>query len=73
MAPWCWRRSSPPHDGRVAVIDFMPINRGNSSLIRLVEGRAGKVEMCMHLKLRFDYGSSVPWVAKLKTIAASVL
>jgi len=54
------------NDGRVAVIDFMPVNRGNSSLVRLVEGRAGKVEMCMHLKLRFDYGCSVPWVTRLE-------
>jgi GH15 family glucan-1,4-alpha-glucosidase len=53
-------------DGQVAVIDFMPINRANSSLVRLVEGRAGKVEMGMHLKLRFDYGSSVPWVNRLE-------
>jgi GH15 family glucan-1,4-alpha-glucosidase len=53
-------------DGRVAVIDFMPINRDDSSLVRLVEGRAGNVEMNMHLKLRFDYGSSVPWVTRLQ-------
>jgi GH15 family glucan-1,4-alpha-glucosidase len=53
------------NDGRVAVIDFMPINRDSSSLVRLVEGRAGKVEMDMHLRLRFDYGSSVPWVSRL--------
>jgi GH15 family glucan-1,4-alpha-glucosidase len=54
------------NDGRIAVIDFMPINRGNSSVVRLVEGRAGKVEMNMHLKLRFDYGSSIPWVTRLE-------
>jgi GH15 family glucan-1,4-alpha-glucosidase len=51
--------------GRVAVIDFMPLDRSNSSLVRVVEGRAGEVEMYMHLKLRFDYGSSVPWVTRL--------
>jgi glucoamylase len=53
-------------DGRVAVIDFMPLNRANSSLVRLVEGRSGAVDMYMHLKLRFDYGSSVPWVSRLE-------
>jgi hypothetical protein len=39
---------------------------GNSSVVRLVEGRAGKVTMRLHLKLRFDYGSSVPWVTRLE-------
>src|SRR5258708_38026663 len=29
-------------EGRIAVIDFMPPGHGNSSVVRLVEGRAGK-------------------------------
>jgi GH15 family glucan-1,4-alpha-glucosidase len=53
-------------EGRIAVIDFMPPGLGNSSVVRLVEGRAGKVTMRLHLKLRFDYGSSVPWVTRLE-------
>jgi glucoamylase len=53
-------------DGRVAVIDFMPFEHPTSSVVRLVEGRAGKVAMDMHLKLRFDYGTSVPWVTRLE-------
>jgi hypothetical protein len=53
-------------EGRVAVIDFMPPGHGNSSVVRLVEGRAGKVTVRLHLKLRFDYGSSVPWVTRLE-------
>jgi GH15 family glucan-1,4-alpha-glucosidase len=53
-------------DGRVAVIDFMPFPRNTSSVVRLVEGRAGKVAMDMHLKLRFDYGASIPWVTRLE-------
>jgi GH15 family glucan-1,4-alpha-glucosidase len=52
-------------DGSVALIDFMPIGRASSSVIRLVEGRRGKVPMRMHLTLRFDYGSTVPWVTQL--------
>ena len=52
-------------DGQVAVIDFMPIGRADSSLVRRVEGRRGKVSMCMHLVLRFDYGSATPWVTEL--------
>jgi GH15 family glucan-1,4-alpha-glucosidase len=60
-------------EGRVAVIDLMPRARRsasddvpeNSSLVRIVEGRRGRVAMTMELGLRFDYGSSVPWVTAL--------
>ena len=53
-------------DGRVAVIDFMPIGRANSSVIRLVQGQRGKVAMRLHMALRFDYGTTVPWVTQLE-------
>src|SRR6516165_9065411 len=53
-------------NGSVALIDFMPIGQGSSSVIRLVKGRSGKVAMQMHLALRFDYGSTVPWVTQLE-------
>ena len=66
MAPWCWKRFSIPADGRVALIDFMPIGHANSSVIRLVKGQRGKVAMRLHLTLRFDYGTTVPWVTQLE-------
>ena len=53
-------------DGSVALMDFMPMGQGNSSVIRLVKGRRGKVAMQMHLVLRFDYGVTVPWVTQLE-------
>jgi carbohydrate kinase (thermoresistant glucokinase family) len=53
-------------DGRVALIDFMPIGQANSSVIRLVKGQRGKVAMRLHLTLRFDYGTTVPWVTQLE-------
>jgi carbohydrate kinase (thermoresistant glucokinase family) len=53
-------------NGSVALIDFMPIGQGDSSVIRLVKGRGGKVAMQMHLALRFDYGVTVPWVTRLE-------
>jgi len=53
-------------DGRVALIDFMPVGQADSSIIRLVEGRRGKVAMRSHLTLRFDYGTTVPWVTRLE-------
>ena len=61
-------------EGSVALIDFMPRARTgssdsvpvNSSVVRIVEGRRGRVAMAMHLALRFDYGASVPWVTALR-------
>src|SRR5829696_6037145 len=49
-------------DGTVAVIDFMPARDRDPNLVRLVEGRTGRVRMRTELVLRFDYGSVVPWV-----------
>ncbi|TAL80676.1 MAG: glycoside hydrolase family 15 protein [Beijerinckiaceae bacterium] len=51
--------------GSIALIDFMPVNASASSIIRIVEGRAGEVSVSMDMTLRFDYGSSVPWVTRL--------
>jgi GH15 family glucan-1,4-alpha-glucosidase len=52
-------------DGAVTVVDFMPPRGENSDVVRLVQGRAGRVRMRMHLVLRFDYGVAVPWVTRL--------
>jgi carbohydrate kinase (thermoresistant glucokinase family) len=52
-------------NGRVSLIDFMPIGHANSSIIRLVKGQRGKVAMRLHLAVRFDYGITVPWVTQL--------
>ena len=48
--------------GEVALIDFMPVGQRHSAVVRIVEGRRGRVAMTMSLALRFDYGSAVPWV-----------
>src|SRR5690606_25817505 len=52
-------------EGTAVVIDFMPIDGRQSDLVRLVQGRRGRVKMAMELVLRFDYGSYVPWVSRL--------
>jgi GH15 family glucan-1,4-alpha-glucosidase len=52
-------------DGLVSIIDFMPVRGGWPELVRIVVGRRGTVEMDMELVLRFDYGSTVPWVSQL--------
>ncbi len=67
-------------DGVAAIIDFMPIRdgigdstgpqsgspgRGDPDVVRIVEGRRGRVPMRMELVIRFEYGSAVPWVQKV--------
>ena len=49
-------------EGAVRLIDFMPIRERNSDVVRIVEGIRGKMDLCMKLSLRFDYGRTVPWV-----------
>jgi GH15 family glucan-1,4-alpha-glucosidase len=49
--------------GSAALIDFMAVER--NSVVRIVEGRTGTVEMRFELSLRFEYGSAVPWVTRL--------
>ena len=51
--------------GSVAIIDFMPIKTSSSHFVRIVEGCSGGVAVGMGSTLRFDYGSSVPWVTRL--------
>ena len=52
-------------EGEVAVIDFMPPRSQVPELIRVVEGRRGRVPMHFELVIRFDYGSIIPWVRRL--------
>jgi GH15 family glucan-1,4-alpha-glucosidase len=49
--------------GSVALIDFMAAEK--DSVVRIVEGRGGSVEMRFDLALRFEYGSAIPWVTRL--------
>ncbi|HXN44477.1 MAG TPA: glycoside hydrolase family 15 protein [Xanthobacteraceae bacterium] len=53
-------------EGAVTVIDFMPLRRNHSHLVRIVRGERGRVAMRFELVLRFDYGSIVPWVTRLE-------
>ncbi|MCS6303594.1 MAG: glycoside hydrolase family 15 protein [Nitrospira sp.] len=52
-------------DGSVAVVDCMPIRERHPTVVRMVEGRKGRVRMQMELVVRFDYGLIVPWVRSL--------
>lgn len=50
--------------GTVKVVDFMPQRDKAPDLMRIVEGVSGTVDMSSVLRLRFDFGSVVPWVRK---------
>jgi GH15 family glucan-1,4-alpha-glucosidase len=48
--------------GSVRITDCMPIRERNPQVVRVVEGLSGEVPMRMDLVVRFDYGTSIPWV-----------
>jgi hypothetical protein len=48
--------------GVATVIDFMPKSNNRSSVARIVTGIEGEVAFDLELVIRFDYGSTVPWV-----------
>ena len=53
-------------DGVVRVTDFMP-PRGDDEppvLVRLVTGVSGTVDMSLELRIRFGYGSILPWTVR---------
>ncbi|MFI8422504.1 glycoside hydrolase family 15 protein [Streptomyces sp. NPDC085460] len=50
--------------GTVKVTDFMPQRDRAPDVVRIVEGVSGRVEMSAVLRLRFDYGSIVPWIRR---------
>jgi GH15 family glucan-1,4-alpha-glucosidase len=52
--------------GVVAIVDCMPPRTTAPDLIRLVEGRRGRVPMRMELVMRPAYGSRVPWVQRVE-------
>ncbi|QCX75749.1 Trehalase [Streptomyces sp. YIM 121038] len=50
--------------GTVRVTDFMPQRDRAPDLVRVVEGVEGEVTVRSTLRLRFDYGSVVPWMRR---------
>ncbi len=62
-------------DGVVALVDFMrprtddegvdQTDDGPAQVIRIVECREGRVAMRSELSVRFNYGSTTPWVTQL--------
>ncbi|MFF1504410.1 glycoside hydrolase family 15 protein [Streptomyces sp. NPDC058316] len=50
--------------GTVKVIDFMPQRDQEPDVMRIVEGISGTVDMTSVIRLRFDFGTVVPWVRR---------
>ncbi|MFC9653130.1 MULTISPECIES: glycoside hydrolase family 15 protein [unclassified Streptomyces] len=50
--------------GTVKVTDFMPQRDRAPEIMRIVEGVSGSVDMSATIRLRFDFGSVVPWVRR---------
>ena len=59
-------------DGTVRVVDFMPPRGDAADVVRIVEGVSGRVRMRSELRLRFDYGSVVPWVRHVDGMLTAV-
>jgi GH15 family glucan-1,4-alpha-glucosidase len=53
--------------GTARVIDFMPPDTPESTIVRIVQAVKGYVEMRTDLSIRFDYGITVPWVSRRDT------
>jgi GH15 family glucan-1,4-alpha-glucosidase len=51
-------------EGDVTLIEFMPPRGNGSDLVRVIIGKRGKVAMRTELIIRFDYGTSIPWVTR---------
>jgi GH15 family glucan-1,4-alpha-glucosidase len=59
-------------EGVVRVVDCMPPRRHEADVVRIVEGVSGSVPMRMELRIRFDYGSIVPWVRRTPSGIAAI-
>ncbi|WP_371581220.1 glycoside hydrolase family 15 protein [Streptomyces sp. NBC_01314] len=51
-------------EGAVRVTDLMPQRDRAPDVVRIVEGLSGRVTVRSTLRLRFDYGSVVPWMRR---------
>lgn len=60
-------------DGKIRVIDFMPVGMGNPNVVRIVQGLAGHVSVRADLTIRFDYGRLVPWVTRRRNGSLSAV
>ncbi len=50
--------------GTAEVVDFLAPDAPEQTLVRIVRGIKGAVDMASELVIRFDYGLTVPWVSR---------
>lgn len=53
--------------GRVQVVDFMPVGGQRSSLLRRVIGLEGVLSICQELTIRPEYGALKPWMSRVRS------
>ncbi|MET9084731.1 glycoside hydrolase family 15 protein [Streptomyces sp. NPDC004237] len=51
-------------EGTVRVTDLMPQRDHAPDVVRIIEGVSGRVTVQSTLRLRFDYGSVIPWMRR---------
>lgn len=56
----------------VRLVDAMPVRDGGPTLVRMVEGVTGRTTMEMELVVRFEYGSTIPWVRRLDGVTRAL-
>ncbi|MBF4994708.1 glycoside hydrolase family 15 protein [Arthrobacter gandavensis] len=52
--------------GEVLVTEFMPAQGRPSAVVRRIEGISGRVQMRQELEVRFNYGTTAPWMRREK-------
>lgn len=60
-------------DGSATLLEFMPPRGKASDVVRLIRGKSGHVKIQTELIIRFDYGSLVPWVARVEDGSLSAI
>src|SRR3569623_862037 len=53
--------------GAVRLLDFMPPATPHCAIVRIAECVRGHVDMRTEIAIRFDYGITIPWVARRDT------
>ncbi|MGE0718603.1 MAG: glycoside hydrolase family 15 protein [Alphaproteobacteria bacterium] len=50
--------------GSCRITDFMVVGAAGATVVRLVTGLRGRVDLRLELVVRFDYGHIIPWVSR---------
>ncbi len=53
-------------EGQIRVIDFMPPRETKPDIVRIVECLDGRVDLRSEIRVRFNYGATVPWAHRVE-------